>query len=558
MTFPRIIHQTWKNEQVPSSLAPYQASWKRLHPDWEYRLWTDEDNDALVENEFPSLLDLYQSLPRAIHRADFARVLYLWRFGGLYVDLDIAALKPADELLDGASCTLGTEPKLHAERLRGVDQVVCNAAMASEPGHPFWERMIDQIRERSTQGREDPVWMTGPLCLQAAYEAHGEALGVALWDPDVFFPLPDLGSRSLPLSPLERRHYERMVASGSYPRKSVGVHHWAHTWIPLNPLRQNARKVLKALQGANSVLRGRVTADELSRPQRYGVEFPEDRFPPRKTLQAEYLETRDAGREASARSTLAIGVLIYDRIDLARLLRSRLEALAGLFREARIYVIGEDSTDGTEEVIREWVEESPELVRSIAAVNTAERGVARIAALRNALLEAIEADEPSDFIAMFDGDLEGPISLDGVTHTIAMLHGDRELSAVAAFGMNNWVGLDTNVPFLGYSYYDPLAFRDDHWERTSSDSAIRWRLRNVRRGDPLIVVKSAFAGCAIYRSSAIRGLRYELDGKDCEHVGFHRAMAERGGLLAINPAMLLLAGKQGHHDAFQTEGPPEE
>jgi hypothetical protein len=180
--------------------------------------------------------------------------------------------------------------------------------------------------------------------------------------------------------------------------------------------------------------------------------------------------------------------------------------------------------------------------------------VARIAALRNALLEAIEADAPTEFIAMFDGDLEGPISLDGVAHTVAVLDTDSELSAVAAFGINNWVGLDATVPFLGYSYYDPLAFRESRWERTSSDAAIRWRLRNVRRGDPLIPVKSAFAGCAFYRSGAIWGLRYALDGKDCEHVGFHRALAERGGRLGINPAMLLLAGKQGHHEAFHASG----
>jgi len=554
VAFPKIIHQTWKDEQVPASLAPYQESWKRLHPDWEYRLWTDADNDALVDDMFPSLLDLYRSLPRAIHRADFARVLYLRQFGGLYVDLDIAALRPADELLDGPLCVLGTEPKLHAERLRGVNQVVCNAAMASVPNHPFWEKMIEEIRARSTQGREDPVWMTGPLCLQAAFETHGAKLGVELWEPDVFFPLPDLGSSSLSLSPSERRHYERMATSGCYPPQSIGVHHWAHTWIPMNPVRQKVRKVANAFRGANSVLRGEVTADQLSRPQRYGIEFAEDRFLPRKSRQADYLRTCDAGREAAARSTVAIGVLIHNRIDLARLLRARLEALAALFREARIYILGEDSTDGTEEVLRDWARESPELVRCVPPVKTSRRGVARIAALRNVLLEAIEADEPTDFIAMLDGDMEGPISLDGVAHTFAMLDSDIDLSAVAAFGVNNWVGLDATVPFVGYSYYDPLAFREHRWERTSSDAAIRWRLRKVRRGDPLIPVKSAFAGCAIYRSRAIRGLRYELDGKDCEHVGFHRALAERGGRLSINPAMLLLAGKQGHHDAFHASG----
>jgi hypothetical protein len=554
MALPKIIHQTWKDEEVPASLAACQQSWRRFNPDWEYRLWTDADNDALVQDEFPSLLDLYRSLPRAIHRADFARVLYLWRFGGLYVDLDIEALRPADELLDGPGCTLGTEPNLHAERLRGVERVVCNAAMASEPNHPFWAKMIDEIRERATRGSNDPVWMTGPLCLQAAYEAHGAGLGVKLWDPDVFFPLPDLGSSSLPLSRKERRHYERMVGSGCYPRQSVGVHHWAHTWIRMNAARQAVRQVGNAFKGAASVMRGHVTADELLRPQRYGVKFPENLFPPRSSRRAEYVGTRDAGYEASSRSTLAVGVLIHNRIDLARLLRARLEALADLFQEARIYILGEDSTDGTEEVLREWARESPGLVRCVPPVTTSQRGVARIAALRNALLEAIEADAPTDFIAMFDGDLEGPISLDGVAHTVAMLDNDRELSGVAAFGVNNWVGLDVSAPFLGYSYYDPLAFREHGWERSVSDPAIRWRLRDIRRGDPLVEVKSAFAGFAMYRSSVIRGLRYELGGQDCEHVGFHRALAERGGRLGINPAMLLLAGKQGHHEAFHPSG----
>jgi hypothetical protein len=554
VALPKIIHQTWKDERVPPSLAPYQESWKRLNPEWEYRLWTDADNDALVLDEFPSLLDLYRSLPRPIHRADFARLLYLRRFGGLYVDLDIEALKPADSILDGRSCLLGCEPELHARRLRGIDRVVCNAAMASEPGHPFWEKMIEEIRQRSTQGREDPVWMTGPLCLQAAFEAHGEQLGVELWDPDVFFPLPDLGSRSLRLSRPERRHYQRMMSSGCYPQESIGVHHWAHTWIPMNPARQTVQKIGRVLSGAKSVVQGEVTADELSRPGRYGVEFPEGEFLPRQERRADYTRTRDHGYVVAGRSTLAIGVLIHNRIDLARLLWARLDAFAEIFKEARIYIIGEDSTDGTEEVIREWSGESPEVVRCVPPVVTSARGVARIAALRNAVLEAIEADPPTDFVAMVDGDLEGPISLDGVAHTLAVFDRDREIAAVAAFGVNNWVGLDTSLPFLGYTYYDPLAFREHRWERTESDPRIRWRLGKLRRGDPLVDVLSAFGGCAIYRSDSIRGLRYEVDGRDCEHVGFHRALADRGGLMGVNPSMLLLAGKQGHHEGHEPTG----
>jgi len=550
VAFPKIIHQTWKTTSVPAFLKRYQDSWKRLNPGWEYRLWTDADNDALVRDAFPAWLDLYRSLPRAIHRADFARVLYLWRFGGLYVDLDIEALRPADLLLDDQSCSLGCEPKLHAERLRGTDAVACNAAMASEPNHPFWKEMIEEIGARSTRGWEDPVWMTGPLCLQAAYRAHGASLGVRLWDSDVFFPLPDLGSTSLQLSRGERRYFERMRTSGCYPQQSVGVHHWAHTWISMSPVRRTARKIRRIFDGTTSVLRGRVTADELIRAGRYGVTFPEDQFAPRRSRRVEYVQKRDAGYAAAKRASIAIGVLIHDRIDIARLLRKRLETLAGAFGKARIYIVAGDSTDGTAEVFASWMRESPELARCVPPVATSTRGAQRIAALRNVLLDAIEDDAATDFVAMLDGDLEGPISLDGVAHTMATLEREGRLSGVAAFGVNNWLGFDKPVPFVGYTYYDPLAFREHHWDRTASDSGIRRRLGSVRRGDPLIEVKSAFAGCAIYRSSAIRGLRYELDGQDCEHVGFHRAITERGGRMAINPAMLLLAGRQGHHESW--------
>ena len=34
---PRIIHQSWKTADVPSGFQPWQESWKRNHPGWEYR-----------------------------------------------------------------------------------------------------------------------------------------------------------------------------------------------------------------------------------------------------------------------------------------------------------------------------------------------------------------------------------------------------------------------------------------------------------------------------------------------------------------------------------------
>jgi hypothetical protein len=147
---------------------------------------------------------------------------------------------------------------------------------------------------------------------------------------------------------------------------------------------------------------------------------------------------------------------------------------------------------------------------------------------------------------MLDGDLEGPISEEGMLHALSVLERDASYGAVAAFGVNNWGGLDGMVPFVGYSYYDPLAFREHRWERDQKDAWVRWRLGQARVGDAPIVARSAFAGAALYRSGAIQGLRYP-EPDECEHVAFHRLLDERGYRVAVDPAFLLLAGRQGHH-----------
>ena len=34
---PKIIHQTWSDNEVPAKFADNIKSWVRLHPDWQYR-----------------------------------------------------------------------------------------------------------------------------------------------------------------------------------------------------------------------------------------------------------------------------------------------------------------------------------------------------------------------------------------------------------------------------------------------------------------------------------------------------------------------------------------
>lgn len=56
----------------------------QIHPDWEWVLWTDQDNLDLVRIYAPWFLPTYEALGDRIpiYRADVVRNLYMHVFGG--------------------------------------------------------------------------------------------------------------------------------------------------------------------------------------------------------------------------------------------------------------------------------------------------------------------------------------------------------------------------------------------------------------------------------------------------------------------------------------------
>ena len=65
---PRVVHQSWRSRELPSTLRPMSESWSRL-PGWCHRLWTDDENRALWAQHFPELLDVYDAEHRSARGA---------------------------------------------------------------------------------------------------------------------------------------------------------------------------------------------------------------------------------------------------------------------------------------------------------------------------------------------------------------------------------------------------------------------------------------------------------------------------------------------------------
>ena len=200
---PKLIHRIWVGGAMPAEFAEFGETWARNHPDWEMRLWTEE-NLPLLRNQrlFDDAPNVVASrlVPRM--RANLARYELLHRYGGLYVDTDFVSVQPIDSLIDGLDC-------FAAEEKPGL---IANGLMGSTPGHPLLEALIVGA-ERSVKDQPGlPSWRTtGPAYLTQVAQRVG---GMSLLPRERIYPY----------------HHTQLLGDGSPPdiAPDVVCHHvWA-------------------------------------------------------------------------------------------------------------------------------------------------------------------------------------------------------------------------------------------------------------------------------------------------------------------------------------------
>lgn len=137
---PKIIMQTWKTSQVPDRWKSSPEAIHRLMPDWEYVLMTDEMNLQFVRSYFPDFLPYYEKFPHNIQRADAIRYMWLYRHGGIYMDLDIELVKPLDDLF-----TANNES--YFVRSGNLGGWFTNSIMASKPRAQIWLECLNAMKK---------------------------------------------------------------------------------------------------------------------------------------------------------------------------------------------------------------------------------------------------------------------------------------------------------------------------------------------------------------------------------------------------------------------------
>lgn len=232
-----------------------------------------------------------------------------------------------------------------------------------------------------------------------------------------------------------------------------------------------------------------------------------------------------------------------------------LEAIGNFFSDYRIVILENNSKDDTKNVLQRWAQKN---YRVSAYLNDFDEGKYNLISsdenyfkyfqlnklqkyydYRNYLKELVDGtDFESDYSLLIDMDV-ARIDVKGV---ITSFGTEIDWDAVTANGYSY-------SPSFKRRYHDTFALCEYGMQDRKQTLQMIHDYQSIfsfmRKGMPFIRVFSAYGGIAIFKTKAIKGLRYEpfynSYGKvqvRCEHFAFFYAMAEKGyNNVFINPNM---------------------
>ena len=197
---PERVHVIWLGPRVPSAVDQLVAQCQELSPGFEVTLWRDDDIGQL-RNE-----SLFQSEPTMSGKADIARYEILNLHGGIYLDADFEVLQSLSPIIQ-----LGQETGVVVARESRT--AFNNAFIASAPGHPLIERIVQGLRDSARDySLAGPVARMGPLYLTESIANFISEGGKVTelpqsWIYPYHYDRPDLARKAVPASTLLRHDW---------------------------------------------------------------------------------------------------------------------------------------------------------------------------------------------------------------------------------------------------------------------------------------------------------------------------------------------------------------
>tara|TARA_Y100000816_G_C26078070_1_gene567774 strand:+ start:991 stop:1665 length:675 start_codon:yes stop_codon:yes gene_type:complete len=177
MKIPKIIHHIWMGKNKIPDVNLYCAnSIKKTNPDFKYILWMDDDIDKLMKTEFPEYYEKFNELPRMIMKIDMFRYFLMYKYGGLYTDMDYLMFKKFDILNEKVVIPCNREDE------NGLPICLGNCIFASQPNHKFWKSLMDtlfkidrsKIDYNTDKNIDENVLGTGPMFVFVMWKMYSK------------------------------------------------------------------------------------------------------------------------------------------------------------------------------------------------------------------------------------------------------------------------------------------------------------------------------------------------------------------------------------------------
>jgi mannosyltransferase OCH1-like enzyme len=234
---PKIIHQTWKDKHLPPilyNLVSENMQFLKLNG-YELMFWTDDMILKLINEEYPNFYNIYKLARTGVQKGDIARILLVYHYGGIYIDLDVLILRDFSEILDMNSDKLyiSFEPSGQTNMLYNCDNYLCNAFFAANKKNIMLKEILTNIPEYIDQYSPN-IFQKFDIFGGSYFKTiidknikrdhqYKEAVSI-LYDRELFYPINDLKFGDAPFTVNDWTK----VKKGDYGEKTIMVHYWIH------------------------------------------------------------------------------------------------------------------------------------------------------------------------------------------------------------------------------------------------------------------------------------------------------------------------------------------
>jgi mannosyltransferase OCH1-like enzyme len=170
-------------------------SWLRLFPSPEYThmYWFDDELNIFIKEEYPWFLDIFNSYDVNIKRIDIVRPFILYKYGGIYSDMDYVVYKNFFDELPTNIVSIPKSPYTGNE-------IIQNSFIISPPQNIFLLLIIDNCYNTINEG---VFSATGPTLFSETYLKYPELLNILPYEKynphigEASFNSPDIYAKHL-------------------------------------------------------------------------------------------------------------------------------------------------------------------------------------------------------------------------------------------------------------------------------------------------------------------------------------------------------------------------